>query len=112
MINQLIQVKVPENLIWIFILGLAFVVGEDYVGAQVSELGSYLLIVLAVFYFFQGFGVYISFLDNLKVSGFFRSLLIVTTVYIASQILILIGLSDMFVNYRRFFTKNNNEGEL
>ena len=115
-IHELIHVKVPEQLVWFFIMGLVFVVFGDYLEGELGEifpeLGSYVLTILSVFYFFQGFGVYVSFLDNLKVIGFFRSLLIVSTVYLAFQILILIGFSDMFVNYRRFFKKNNNQGEL
>ncbi len=110
-IKSLIHVKVPDHFVWGFILGLAAFVFGDYLDPSVFEFGSYLLVILSIFYFFQGFGVYVSFLDNLKIQGFFRSLLVVSTVYLAFQILIILGFSDMFVNYRRFF-KNNPEGEL
>lgn len=110
-ILALIHVKVPDHFVWGFIIGLASVVFGDYLDQSVVDFGSYLLTILSIFYFFQGFGVYVSFLDNLKIQGFFRSLLVVSTVYLAFQILIIIGFSDMFVNYRRFF-KNNTEGEL
>jgi len=110
-IASLIHVKVPDHFVWGFIAGLAGMVFGDYLNSTVYEFGSYLLTILSVFYFFQGFGVYVSFLDNLKIQGFFRSLLVVSTVYLAFQILIIIGFSDLFVNYRRFF-KNNPEGEL
>ncbi len=111
-LEKLINFKVPDHFVWLFIAGLGFVVFGEYLGAVVPEVGSYILTVLSIFYFFQGFGIYVSFLDSLKVFGFFRMLLIVSTVYMAFQILILIGFTDLFVNFRRFFKKNNNEGEL
>jgi hypothetical protein len=111
-LEKLIHLRLPDNLVWVAIVGLGLILLESYVGKNLSEIGSYIVTVLSVFYFFQGFGIYISLLDNVKVKGFFRTLLIVSTVYIAFQALIIIGFSDIFVNYRRFFKKNNTEGEL
>ena len=104
-LTKLVHVRLPEHLIWFFIAGLSAVLLEDYVGNTIFEIGSYILTVLGIFYFFQGFGVYISFLDNVKIEGFFRTLLVASTIFWAFQVLILIGLSDLFVNYRRFFKK-------
>jgi hypothetical protein len=111
-LDKLIHIKLPDQLVWVAIAGLGLILLESYVGKSLSEVGSYIVTVLSVFYFFQGFGIYISLLDNVKVKGFFRTFLIVSTVYIAFQALIIIGFSDLFVNYRRFFKKNNTEGEL
>jgi hypothetical protein len=111
-LENLVHIKIPDHFVWVAIVGLGFILLGSYLGESLTEIGSYIVTVLCVFYFFQGFGIYISLLDNVKMKGFFRTLLIVSTVYIAFQALIFIGFSDVFVNYKRFFKKNNSEGEL
>lgn len=102
---SLLYIKLPDNLIWLVIVSLAMVLVGDQVSATLPIVGSVLVSALGVFYFFQGFGIYISFLNYVNVTGFFRTMLIVFTIVTANYILVLIGLFDMFFNFRRFFIK-------
>jgi hypothetical protein len=43
--------------------------------------------------------------------GFFRTILVVFTVFVAYWMLALIGVFDMFVNFRKLFLKMNSKGE-
>ena len=102
---SLIYIKLPDHLIWIVIASLGMVLAGDQLSPLLPQIGSVIISALAVFYFFQGFGIYIHFLNYVNVKGIFRTLLIVFTILTANYILVLIGLFDMFINFRRFFIK-------
>lgn len=102
---DLVYFKVPEKVIWAVIVALVLTVFGDELNPILSVVGLNLLKVLGVFYFFQGFGLYLSFLNSLRLRGFLRTLLIVLTVLMAAQALAIIGLFDMFFNFRRFLKK-------
>lgn len=109
---ELLKIKVPEHFIWLVILSLIAAVWGDQVGPAYPIIGVNLLKCLGIFYFFQGFGIYMAFLDYVKLGGFIRTALVILTVFTASQVIAVIGLFDMFVNFRRFFKQNKNQGEL
>lgn len=105
--KTLLAFKVPERVIFGVIAGLIFVLVGDHIGEGFVEFGYFLLMVLAVFYFFHGIGIYLEFLDFMRITGFLRSVLVVLTLLTAYQILALIGVFDMFVNFRKFFKRKN-----
>ncbi len=102
---SLMYIRLPDHLIWLVIISLAMVLVGDQFSTILPTIGSVLISALSVFYFFQGFGIYISFLNYVNVTGIFRTILIVFTMVTANYILVLIGLFDMFFNFRRFFIK-------
>lgn len=105
---DLLKFKVPEHFIWLVILSLVLAIwGSDFGNTWYSEIGITTLKCLGIFYFFQGFGIYLDFLNFIKLGGFLRTLLVMFTVLTASQLLALVGLFDMFINFRRFFRKTN-----
>jgi hypothetical protein len=103
---SLLNFKVPEKVIFGLILALVAVLFGDQLEDKNYQLyGTYLLHGFGVFYFFQGFGLYIRFLNNLKIFGFFRIMLIVITMATASWMIALVGLFDMFFNFNKFLNK-------
>lgn len=105
---NLLNIKVPDSVIWFVIVGLLMALWGEDLGSSVPVIGMYILKVLGVFYFFQGFGVYLAFLDFAKIRGFFRTILVMLTVVTGSQLLAAVGLFDMFVNFKRFIKKNES----
>lgn len=95
------------------IVGLGLYVGSDYGLFEKSEFwGGNILYCLAPFYFFQGLGVYLDFLSFLRVGGLIRSLFVFGTVLMGWRYLIVVGLFDLWINFRRFFKiDNDKEGD-
>lgn len=102
---DLLNFKVPELVIIPVIGSLMLSVWGDYLGSWVPDLGLNLITCFAVFYFFQGFGIYIAFLNRMKIKGFIRTTLVVIGVLTAGQVLAILGLFDMFVNFRKLLNK-------
>lgn len=112
--KDLIRFQVPFQLIYFVIFGLVLLMGHVYLGGETAKLaGSNILYCMGIFYFFQGFGIMLDFLTWLKVKGFFRSILVVITLWTAWRIIVLVGLFDLWANFRRFLNKpKNNEGDI
>ncbi|MFT6069847.1 MAG: hypothetical protein ACJAT2_000861 [Bacteriovoracaceae bacterium] len=112
--KNLLKFEVPYPIIYVVIFSLALLLGKEYLGGETASLiGSNILYCLGIFYFFQGFGVLIDFLKWVNIVGFFRSMLVVITLWSAWRIVVLVGLFDTWVNFRKFFKKNkNNEGDI
>ncbi len=108
---DLLNIKIPDNFIFLVIAGLVLAVFGESLGTIYPVIGITILKCVGIFYFFQGFGIYLAFLDFVKFSGFFRTVLVMLTIFTASKLIALVGLFDMFVNFRRFFKKENNLGE-
>lgn len=106
--RDLISFKVPDQFIWLVIIGLVLAIwGVDLGNPWFPAIGMTVLKCLGIFYFFQGFGIYLDFLDFIRLGGFIRTLLVMITVLSISQVIALFGLFDMFINFRRFFKKSN-----
>merc|ERR1711935_1210438 len=88
---ELLNIKVPDHMIWPVILSLLLTLFGDKLGVWYPVIGLNLLKCLGIFYFFQGFGIYIAFLDYVRISGFIRTVLIMLTVFTAFQVMALIG---------------------
>lgn len=105
---DLLRFKVPDHFIWVVIASLILVIwGGDLGNEWYSAIGMTILKCLGIFYFFQGFGIYLDFLNFIKLAGFLRTILVMFTVLTASQLLAIVGVFDMFINFRRFFRKTN-----
>ncbi|MAX67677.1 MAG: DUF2232 domain-containing protein [Bacteriovoracaceae bacterium] len=111
--QYLLDYKLPEQFVWLVILSLTPMVLDYLFGASLIPqwsllLGGLGLSVLGVFYFFQGFGIYLAFLDYLRLTGIIRSIMVVITVLSAPQILAVLGVADVFVNFKKLMTKRKD----
>jgi hypothetical protein len=111
-LKDLTNFKLPDFFVWPLILGLGLFAGGEYVFGPNSEIvGGNILVCLGVFYFFQGFGIYLDTLTHFKIFGLFRTLLIMMTLFMAWQIVVIGGVFDTWVNFRKFFIKKNENDE-
>src|SRR3989339_644214 len=111
-LKELVYFKVNEYLVWPLIAGLGLVLaGEHFVGKLGMAFGQNLLTGLSVFYFLQGFGVLLDFLTHVKIFGFMRSLFTVFTIYLEWRIVVIIGVFDLWFDFRKFLKKNDKEGD-
>jgi hypothetical protein len=112
-LKDLTNFKVPEFFVYPLILSLVLWVGADYGLPPGSEvIGRNLLYSLGVFYLFQGFGVYNDFLKYLKIGGFIKTMFIAFTFILANKFLAILGIFDLWFDFRRFFTnKKKDEGD-
>ncbi|MGB0452684.1 MAG: DUF2232 domain-containing protein [Bacteriovoracaceae bacterium] len=102
-VKELVHFKVPDVMLWPLILALTLRVAGDYIwGDALIVLGSNLLYGIGLFYFFQGFGLYITLLDYLRIRSFLRTFLVLLTVTMAWQIVVLFGVFDGWINFRKF----------
>ena len=110
---DLTNFKVPDFFVYPLILSLVLWVGADYGLPPGSEvIGRNLLYSMGVFYLFQGFGVYNDFLKYLKIGGFIKTLFITFTFILANKFLAILGIFDLWFDFRRFFTnKKKDEGD-
>jgi len=108
-LKDLVDFKVPDYFIYPVILGLILALtGEAIMGPIGPVIGGNLLYCIGIFYFFQGFGIFIEFIGQLKMARFIRTILIITGIFMAWRVIVLVGVFDVWVNFRRFF-KNNNK---
>ncbi|MBF0313002.1 MAG: DUF2232 domain-containing protein [Oligoflexia bacterium] len=111
-IRDLLHFKTPDVMIWPLIAVLLLMLLEPYVWPNVAMIvGKNLLFCFGVFYFFQGFGIFVELLTLLKIEGIFRSLLIILTVITSYWILALVGLFDMWVDFRKLISKKLDRGD-
>jgi len=112
-VKALIDFKSPDWLLVVLIAGLAFAAGGDLLaGEWLQVVGMNLLYAVGVFYFFQGIGVFLELLTSLKIAGLFRSIILIFTIFSVWKLLALVGLFDNWFNFRKFFKKNNEEGDI
>ncbi|RLA61726.1 MAG: hypothetical protein DRQ88_04965 [Epsilonproteobacteria bacterium] len=109
-LRDLLSFKVPDYFIWPLITALVLTLGGEYVLGDVGVIiGTNLLYAVGIFYFFQGFGVFVDFLDHFKIFGFFRTLLMAFTLFMAWRFLFLVGVFDLWINFRKFLKKKENK---
>lgn len=110
-VKTLTSFTVPFAFVWPLIIALVLAVGQayGYLGNWAEVVGYNLLLMLGIFYFFQGFGVLSFILNKWRIFGFFRTMVIVFTVITGYQVLALVGVLDTWVDFRRFFNKQNND---
>jgi uncharacterized protein YybS (DUF2232 family) len=97
--------QLPDKLIWLVIVsvGAAFVPSE-----ALRSLAVNLVIVLSTIYSFQGFAITVFFMNKWNVPILFRSFLYVMLVFqqVGSIILLLLGIFDTWVDFRKLTTTN------
>lgn len=113
-LEELVKFRLPDQMVFVLIAGLGMTLaGSSLENFSLSTIGFNILYCLGILYFFQGFGIYLGFLDHLKIFGFLRPIMIIFTVFMAPRLVALVGVFDMWVNFRRFFNnKNENEGDM
>ncbi|MBF0206684.1 MAG: DUF2232 domain-containing protein [Oligoflexia bacterium] len=105
-IDDFLAFKTPELMVWPLIMVLALMlVGPTWWPDGAATWGKNLLFCFGIFYFFQGHGILVELLTALKIERTFRSLLIILTVITSYWILALIGLFDMWVDFRKLIRK-------
>jgi hypothetical protein len=106
----LLNFKVPFGFVLVLALGLVFALFAEKLGPLPFEtLGFTIIKCLGIFYFFQGFGVFSDMLNFLGVAGFFRTLLVMVTIFMASYLIAVAGLFDNWFDFRKYFVKRNIE---
>ncbi len=84
---------------------LAMYVFSNDLGGNWGYIGQIGLFAFGVFYFMQGFGVLMAYLDNFKIVGFFRTFIVITIFVLAPFFLCSLGLFDTWFDFRKK-TKN------
>lgn len=108
--KNLLNFKVPFGFILVLISGLVLAVWGEQLGAAAYEtLGFTIIKCLGIFYFFQGFGVFSDLLNFLGVVGFFRTLIVMLTIFTGNYIIAAAGLFDNWFDFRKYFVKHKTE---
>lgn len=103
--HDLLNFKVPDHYIWLVIISLGLLIWGNEIGEWHTSLGHFLIQSLGAFYFFQGFGLYMAFLNFVNFYGFLRVVLVSITVFTAGSIIAILGLFDMFIDFRKYLKK-------
>ena len=108
--KDLLNFKVPFEFVVILVLGLILAVwGEELGSASYDKIGFTVIRCLGIFYFFQGFGVFSDLLNFIGATGFFRSLIVMITIFMASYLIAVAGLFDNWFDFRRYFVKRKTK---
>jgi uncharacterized protein YybS (DUF2232 family) len=107
-IENLLTWKTPEIMVWAVILSfLGILLGDKVTVFPVAVISLEFLRAMAVFYFFQGFGLYSRFLDWIRIPGLFKTALVVMVVVLAAWSLALVGIFDTWFDFSKFLKKQN-----
>lgn len=113
--KDLVRFKIPEQFVFVLLAGMAMIPLGTYVleNEVLQVVGWNIVYSLGVFYFFQGFGIVSDALDAFGIFGFFRSVLIILSIFMGYQFVSLLGVVNIWVDFRKFLKKkNNNEGDI
>ena len=72
-------------------------------------LGSSLINVIGVFFFFQGFVVTVQFFDHWGIKGIVRTIVLFLIFVLALRAVVLLGLIDMWFDFRKKYVKRNSK---
>ena len=109
--SHFLAFTMPFHSVWFLILGMVCYLLGDPAGDSLRVIGGNVLYCMGVFYFFQGFGILIDFLVHVNISGILRTIFIITAVVMGWKLIVLLGVFDMWFNFRKFFKKGNSKGE-
>jgi hypothetical protein len=108
--KDLLNFKVPFGFVLVLALGLVLAVwGDSFGTAPFESIGFTIIKCLGIFYFFQGFGVFSDLLNFLGIVGFFRTLIVMTTIFMANYLIAAAGLFDNWFDFRKYFVKRKTE---
>ncbi len=109
-LKSLLKFRLPNSIVYCLIAVLAiYVLPEKMVGTQIQTWAGGLIYVLGSFFFMQGFGVYIEYLNFAKIHGVIRFLFITMTLLFLKEALAIIGILDMWFNFRKFFKSKGEQ---
>jgi len=107
--KTMLELKLPDWCIYPVIVALGLSVwGDQLMGPMGNIYGMTLLKAVGVFYFFQGFGIISQFLTHWKIFGIFRIILVMFVIFTGAWLVAVIGLADMWINFKRFLNKQNS----
>lgn len=105
-LRDLTSFRMPDYFVYPVILGLVLVLTGDMTEFAMSEvIGVNILAILALFYFFQGFGIVMESFTHFGIMGLMRSLLIMFVLFFAWRVVVFLGLFDTWINFRKFLKK-------
>ena len=108
--KSLLNFKVPFELVPVLVIGLVLAIWGDQFGSLPYEtIGFTLIKCLGIFYFFQGFGLLSDLLNFLGIVGFFRTLIVILTIFTGSYLVAVAGLFDNWFEFRKYFVKRKTE---
>lgn len=104
--HDLLRFQVPFAWISLLVVGLVLATwGQDLGQLWYEDAGMNIIKCLGLFYFFQGFGVLSDFLSFLGIVGFWRSLLVMSIIFLGSTVVAAVGLFDNWFEFRKYFVK-------
>ncbi len=100
--------RLPDRLVWIPIAaGIALIFSKGVI----SSTGLSIILISALLYFFQGLAVFINFMDRWNVPLYLKILIYAILILQSYGLLVLsvIGVADVWINFRQRHGKNNQE---
>ncbi|ATH08791.1 hypothetical protein BIY24_12780 [Halobacteriovorax marinus] len=112
--KDLVRFKVPEQFVYGLILAMALIpLGSFVFESQLMEtIGWNIVYSLGIFYFFQGFGIVSDALDTYGIFGFFRSIVVILSIFMGYQAVTILGIADIWIDFRKFLKKKNKMKEI
>lgn len=108
--KNLLNFKVPFGFVLVLVVGLVLAVwGNEFGPYPYETIGHTIIKCLGIFYFLQGFGVFSDMLSFLGIVGFFRSLIVMITIFMANYLIAVAGLFDNWFDFRKYFVKRKTE---
>lgn len=107
--KDLLNFKVPFGFVIVLAAGLALAVWGNQIGNGFESIGNTVIRCLGIFYFFQGFGVFSDLLNFLGIVGFFRTIIVMITIFVANYLIAVAGLFDNWFDFRKYFVKRKTE---
>ena len=108
--KDLMDFKVPFGFVFVLAGGLVLALWGTQLGSvHFEDLGLNIIKCLAIFYFFQGFGVFSDLLNFVGIGGFFRVLIVVMTIIMAKHLIAIAGLFDNWFDFKKYFVKRKTE---
>lgn len=112
-LKDFVNFRTPDYLIYPLLAGMGLILGTEYIGPWAEVVGYNVIYSLGVFYFFQGFGCYLAFLDFLSIKGFLRTFLTMFTIFMGFKVVALTGVLDLFFDFKnKLKKKSRNEGDI
>ena len=113
--KDLVRFKVPEQFVYVLIVAMALIPLGTYVveNELMETVGWNIVYSLGIFYFFQGFGIVSDALDAYGIFGFFRSVIVILSIFMGYQAVAILGVANIWIDFRKFLKKKNkNEGDI
>ncbi|PIK16527.1 DUF2232 domain-containing protein [Halobacteriovorax sp. JY17] len=112
--KDLVRFKVPEQFVYVLIVAMALIPLGTYVleNELMETIGLNMVYSLGIFYFFQGFGIISDALDAYGVFGFFRSVIVILSIFMGYQAVAILGVANIWIDFRKFLKKKNKMKEI